>query len=334
MHRSWDQPLQVSLETARLIQIAPDVTCEKFGTRDILGTKLEFPSSNAEKQKTKIFCFGGSTTFGHGVSSHETWPKFLEEVLGDAIVINCGIVKNDLKASLHTYVNVLREGHSPDYLIFLDGVNESSGFRIWDDRFSDYVDYDTNYKQLNGIWNTRKLSRFAYLFIFIFGKYAKSFLNSVNKIGYTKAMALYLTKWTKFISTKKVSKISDGHSVELIHAAANSYLKSKKLISAIAKNFGTAKLYFFLQPSFYDVSGNQQNDSRKNYLSSLYQRICEMDSDVINLSSECSKKLSEEMFFDWQHLDSKGNKVIAEEIAKYIGQIPGVPEFQAEEKNK
>lgn len=318
MNQNWDLPLQVSLQTARLIQIAPDGTCQRFGTRDYISKRLETLRIDREKSNKTIFCFGGSTTFGHGVNLNETWPKYLEGILDNTTVINCGIVKNDLKASLHTFVDTLREGNIPNQIIFFDGVNESSGFRLWDPRFSEYIDYDTNYKQLSGIWNTRKLPRVSYLLIFIFGKSAKPLIQSSIKNGYFKTICHYLTKLITFRITKKVHENYDGESPELIYAAAESYVKSKKLIQLIAKKAGIEKMHFFLQPSVYDVPGYHTSDPRKKYMSTLYKYICEMDPDVIDLSSKCGDLLNEEMFFDWQHLDSKGNNIIAEEISKYL----------------
>jgi len=105
---------------------------------------------------------------------------------------------------------------------------------------------------------------------------------------------------------------------EFVDATATSYVQSKRTIQVIAKAFGVRHVFFFLQPSIFNVEQGQFSNPRASYMRELFHKICELDSDVIDISNKCGKLMSVDMFFDWQHCDGRGNEIISKEIASFI----------------
>ena len=327
MNKDWDKPLTLSLCTSKLVLIAPDGGDDLFGFR-----KMDKIENSVSK---KIYCFGGSTTFGHGVSDNGTWPSFLKRNTGFE-VFNCGVVKNDLKSSLHTLVSLLRLGHKPDVIIFLDGINEFSGYNFWANNQSHYIDIDTNYVSLNHFYEVGRFSKSRYFSLanFIFGSRGGNFSVNVlknfeilfknqernilyNFIGLVKAVFKTIKDHNKVIHRK----LTDNEKKEMVVGAAQSYLKSKGTIERIGKAYGISKPFFLLQPSFFDIPNTSEPNGKHIYLKELYKEITTADSEVIDISRELSAEGSAilgEMFYDWQHLNEKGNEILAKIIEKNI----------------
>jgi hypothetical protein len=76
-----------------------------------------------------IFVFGGSTTFGYGVSDDETLPSAIQDCApsarGRAVhVYNFGRGSYFSTQELMLYYRLLASGHTPSVAIFVDGLND------------------------------------------------------------------------------------------------------------------------------------------------------------------------------------------------------------------
>ncbi len=78
-----------------------------------------------------VFTFGGSTTFGYGVSDSETIPAHLERILSELLangrrvhVYNFGQGSFYSSQEMILFSNLLRAGYVPDAAVFIDGWNE------------------------------------------------------------------------------------------------------------------------------------------------------------------------------------------------------------------
>lgn len=86
-----------------------------------------------EDRVVRIFTLGGSTTFGYNVSDAHTWPSFLLEILNRRAeeerypyrveVINYGRGYYHPTQEVALLADLLRSGHRPSLVIFMDGVN-------------------------------------------------------------------------------------------------------------------------------------------------------------------------------------------------------------------
>lgn len=90
-------------------------------------------TSSTDPQKNErryhIYCFGGSTTFGSFVADKETWPAYLEKVLGDDFCIkNYGVSGYTATQETDLFISLLKLGHRPSLVIFMDGVNTGPAY--------------------------------------------------------------------------------------------------------------------------------------------------------------------------------------------------------------
>ena len=81
-----------------------------------------------------IWFFGGSTTFGYGVTDEESIPAQLEAALGQPVV-NFGVAAFFSAQEHLRLIQVMRYGFRPSRVIFLDGINESC--EVVDDQRAD-----------------------------------------------------------------------------------------------------------------------------------------------------------------------------------------------------
>ncbi len=81
----------------------------------------------------KVYCFGGSTTFGYNVADEQTYPAYLDSILkayfstnrveANIEVVNYGRGYYSPSEELQLLIDLLKLGHRPSLVIFLDGLN-------------------------------------------------------------------------------------------------------------------------------------------------------------------------------------------------------------------
>lgn len=91
------------------------------------------PVADPGADSIEIFTFGGSTTFGSGVSDKDTWSSQLSQILNaraqqadlnvNIEIVNYGRVGYYPTQELHLLLDILRGGARPEMVIFLNGVN-------------------------------------------------------------------------------------------------------------------------------------------------------------------------------------------------------------------
>jgi hypothetical protein len=309
MSKEWFVPLRVARMNSKLYFPAPDVVSLDLGIRE----SDSFIHENIPNTKT-VYCFGGSTTFGHGVLHKDTWPKQLN--LENYTAFNCGSVKSDLKANLHMLLDLLRLGHRPNIVIFYDGVNENTGYTIWDSSIPKYVDYDVQFFSIREIVFKYRVLKFR-LNSLIYSIIGQSILQTLYFLLKEKQL-----KNNSFFSifSLKVRNFFTNSSIEsnFISSAAISYTNTKKLIELILSNFGVEKTLFFLQPTIWNTPQNPVSSPRREYLKDIYSEISRLNPDVIDISEICGNLLKVDMFFDWNHHDERGHKIVAKIIEKFI----------------
>jgi hypothetical protein len=91
------------------------------------------PSDRPSGRIVRIYVFGGSTTFGYQVSDEHTWPSHLSRILNERAgqdglntrieVRNYGRGFYYPSQEVALLVDLLRSGHRPNLVVFLDGLN-------------------------------------------------------------------------------------------------------------------------------------------------------------------------------------------------------------------
>ena len=100
------------------------------------------------KDAYTIFVFGGSTTFGYGVTDAQTVPSFLQEALRSgglkrANVYNFGRGFYYSSTERILFSNLLVAGERPNMVLFIDGLNDAYYVKdepAFSDAFRDYMD--------------------------------------------------------------------------------------------------------------------------------------------------------------------------------------------------
>ena len=306
----WDKKLTISKLNARLMLDSPE------GSDHLLGLRHSKNLDNEIKiSKFNVYCFGGSTTYGHGLSEIETWPHFIQSKRANINVINCGVVKSDIKASLQTLIQLLRLGHKPDLVLFLNGVNENSGFNAWDNvNLIEYGETDTNYQSLLNLleaydFNSSRLYSFSHV---LAGSFGRRVYTNLKK---GKILRKILNRFELTVNTHQSNNKLNKD--KIIQEVAKSYLASQNLILKICEAFQIKGQCFFLEPTIFHTPNFDKKESRAEYLNEVYDYILAADTGVIDLR-HVGSLLTKDHFFDWCHSDGSANEKLAGEIWKNI----------------
>ncbi len=135
---SKEEISQLLLDTRRIPQVYDSYTQFKepaYKSKYVNVSPVGFRVSKNQGQwpvsgnQLTIFMFGGSTTFGYGVSDDQTIPSHLQEFLGTRIlrpvrVYNFGRCAYFSVQERIFLEKLILDGHIPDLVIFLDGLND------------------------------------------------------------------------------------------------------------------------------------------------------------------------------------------------------------------
>jgi hypothetical protein len=290
----WSSPLEIARTRCQLIFKSETVSLDNLGFRK--HTEMKQPGTS------DIIALGGSTTFGYFVNNDSSWPAQLERLSGLGVV-NLSQVKGDVWTSITCLLDKVR--HSPDTtaraVLTYDGVNQSSAFLAKNLPHKESLFQHPNYNQLQQIltrYRSLTSSRFSFehLAFFLFGS---RFLEWQLARRYDHAMNAIF---------------SDRDITQAAEEEARNYLACLKILREVSGSCLNAEVIAFLQPFLFQYwkGGGEEFRKRSLYLNSLYERILECDSEVIDLRAVYG--LNSIHFLDWAHVDSEGNRLIAEAI--------------------
>jgi hypothetical protein len=106
---------------------------------------------NDVSSKKKIYCFGGSTTYGSFLKDSETWPAYLEKGLDSVAVLNYGVPGFVPTQETNQFIHLLKQGYRPSLCIFMDGVNLGPAYDGSDFTKSIYQKFNENYLEKNTV---------------------------------------------------------------------------------------------------------------------------------------------------------------------------------------
>ncbi len=266
---------------------------ETFTTKKKLGIK-------------RIVCYGGSTTYGAGVSDENTWPYYLGKNLGNRFeVINAGVPGySTVEAIIQTALQQM--DLSPDIAIYYLGWNDLRNMHI-QELESDYSGYHGNNQRDNLGLNLLKIGNHSYV-IWLLKKVLERTFSKRNEY-----------------------ELRGQMSSEVDLRALGIYEYNLQTIIAISKS-RNIKLFFI--PQILN-GGSLKADSSYGWapfikdkgmtkVMNVYNeqmiRICHVN----NIS--CSRMLIENKwadsdFLDQGHFSSKGNKKFAELLASELAPL-------------
>lgn len=271
----------------------------------------------AENQPVKkVFCFGGSTTWGVGARDDFTVPSLLAKKLNQGttryVVRNYGEKGYTLTQEIMTLVLLLKQGNIPDYVIFYDGINEVM------------VGYKNG--EPGSIFGAKDIRRQ------LFRREKESVWRKIDKEWRHTGIYRAAKDLSALVRPKKEEK---GFSPEeekaisrLADAIAEDYLKNIEVVKRLAQAYGFKYLCLW-QPSLCTnkaLTPEEKNldawDNKKmvRMYELVYDRMSGVRLDHFHNISTMFDQKKQTLFLSWAHVTEKGNEQVAQRIFQIFQQ--------------
>lgn len=255
-----------------------------------------------------IFLFGGSTTFGYGVSDNQTIASYLQEYLTqktgrDVRIYNFGRGYYYSTQERLLYEQLLTTGFVPDVAIFIDGLND---FAFPDQPM--FTDQFVKIFSSNTFIMSKKIISLTPL-----GQVAIQLGDRITQL-------IHKGENNNLNQSKKQDNIDNDNKV------INRYLINKKFIEATSNIYGV-KTFFIWQPhpryscgnGYYPFAeGELKGVNHSGYISMAnYIKENPMGSNFI-WCADIQKDLKQPLYVDQNHYSAHFSKILAEAIGKTI----------------
>lgn len=273
----------------------------------------------------EVFCFGGSTMIGWGISDSVTIPSLLQAELDSILDIPVRVENFGQQAYVNTQglielILQLRKGRRPDLVIFYDGINDT------------YSAYQSGVAGVH-----ENLAEIALKFDGTTdNQYDQSFLSSA--VSYSN-----LFKLVKEIipqsspSESAISRIVNYHTIgtqvdSLAAEIVETYLSNCEIVSALADEYGFESLFFW-QPALGAGAGKICTEHETETLNGMEPALTELvnatwneacnagnSQSVYHYIGDCFNGLETEIyaFGDFCHLNAEGNQIISSLMIDYM----------------
>lgn len=267
--------------------------------------------NNKENDKLKtIYCFGGSTTFGSFVEDNDTWPSQLSQLINkndsaSVIVKNYGQNGYSVTQETNLFITLLKLGHRPSLVIFLDGINTGP---IYDySEQSKYIAYKVN--------NTNNIKVSEIISVLPIVEYFNKSKNKITLENRNEDEVIY-----PFDFDEKYN-----------HYIIERFIQNAKLRLSIAKLYNIEILQF-LQPNTFlnynysyfpaqskkerEILSNNNSFIRSNY-KELYQAVMRSNTGYVDISFLFTT-YNKPALIDLIHYSPEFNQFLAENILTHI----------------
>ena len=278
---------------------------------DFKYTKISGPynarRSSGESLSSSVWFFGGSTMWGAGASDNQTIPSHFNSLTKES-VYNFGETGWNSRQSLNQLINAIGDNNEPSIVVFYDGVND-----VAHQCRSEYTIMPTHSYEgkiqvsLKGTSIIKKLTEF------LLSPYAAL----VNKVNNSNSSSKQFNCDTNELKARSVAQ-------HLVNNWRTAYSLSQ------SKNF---KFYGILQPTLFSTETNSEylasgEVKRHPELKRQYDAVYPLIVEEISRQCESDKNICTSMidgtgwlngngniFIDFCHINSYGNKEIAKKIA-------------------
>jgi lysophospholipase L1-like esterase len=301
-------------------------------TPDGLRKTWNLPVTKGQKVK-KVFCFGGSTTWGVGARDDFTIPSLLSKKLNQGgerfDVVNYGERGYNLRQEVINLVDLLIQGNIPDYVIFYDGVNEAM---VGDNTGkagvffgAGMVEFKLFQMEEEPFWvRLRRSLQETYTYS------AYEELKSWIKRPFKRARGYSPEE------QKKLNKLADN--------LVNDYLENVKFVEKLSQDFGF-KCLFIWQPALFttkSLTSDEKKEPTWKYMDwvtitrLVYERMAKVKMDQIHNISTIFDHKNKTIFISWAHITEEGNEMVTDriyqifqkEFAPKLTAGPGSPQVQ------
>lgn len=133
----WTETLALRWRYEPIVGFVPATMASRFVNVNEYGVRSNGGQQHAVDRA--VWFFGGSTTFGYGVTDDETIPAAVEKLIGQP-VINFGVPAHYSHHENRWLSHHLRLGFRPTIALFLDGINESCEADLAEDELGQLVE--------------------------------------------------------------------------------------------------------------------------------------------------------------------------------------------------
>jgi len=276
------------------------------------------PPTTGNENVKRVFCFGGSTTWGVGARDDFTLPSLLSRKLNQEapryVVTNYGEKGFCLTQEVINLVLLLKQGNVPDYVIFYDGINE--------------VMVGTRNGKPGSIFGEEIISRQLYR------RDKKTvWSKTVNELRRSKIYQAFLDL-SRLAQRRQnqagvCSPREESHMNRLADAIVQDYLRNIEVVKHLAQAYGF-KYLFIWQPCPSTCKGltaeekNMEAAWKEKEMVRMYKlvydRMQPLKMDHFHNISDMFDHKKESVFISWAHLTERGNDLVAERLFTIIQQ--------------
>jgi lysophospholipase L1-like esterase len=281
------------------------------------------PPGTQDQKVKKVFCFGGSTTWGVGARDDYTIPSLLSKKLNQGldrfVVVNYGERGFNLRQEVINLVVLLIQGNIPDYVIFYDGVNEAMvGFNTGK-AGSFYGADNVEFKLIKNDTFWLKLSRYLQ---------ETSIYTGVTEV---RSWVSRHFKRARGFSPEELKKLN-----QLADDLVDDYLKNIEFVKRLSESFGF-KCLFLWQPALFTnkaLTADEKKEPAWKYMDwvkiteLVYERMAKVKMDHFYNISDMFDHKNKTLFFSWAHITEEGNELVTDRIYQ-IFQKEFAPNFSA-----
>jgi lysophospholipase L1-like esterase len=273
------------------------------------------PPFTKDQKVKKVFCFGGSTTWGIGSRDDFTIPSLLSKKLNQGldrfVVVNHGQQTFNFKQEVINLVLLLMQGDIPDYVIFYDGVNEAM------------VGHTTG--QAGSFFRASDIKNALYKESSFWPRLRRTLLDTSIYNAGREMVALVRLQFNgaRSLSPSELAKIN-----QLAEDLVDDYLKDVKFVERLSESFGF-KCLFIWQPVLFTtkaITSDEKNEPAwkdKAWVKtteSVYERMDKVNMDHFYNISNIFDQKNRTLFFSWAHITEEGNEQVAQRIYQIFQQ--------------
>lgn len=284
-----------------------DIISKNINVKNNLRKTKKNPKWNL---KSKIWFFGGSTMWGHGVSDENTIPSLSSDLNHNFQSVNVGVGAYVSGQSLNRLIEINDEINEGDHVVFLDGVND--------------VFNNCNVSGPNGHAQVDRMRRLiSNEKNFFKGLYIKG----LEKFKMTNTFTV-LNGIGKRIGLQDMRIIDDFKHYscdqnEYAFKVAESLVRHWKIAEIITKN-KKASFTCILQPNPYTANFKVNQPTREVWKQStlaVYPKIKEL-AKSLDCFNDLTNVFKEDYYTDnCCHITSEGNKILSREIINILFKI-------------
>jgi len=259
----------------------------------------------------RVFCFGGSTTWGVGARDDFTIPSLLSKKLNQGatryVVVNYGEKGYTLTQEVMQLVLLLKQGNIPDYVIFYDGINEVM-VGTKNNRPGSIFGADTIRRQL---FKREKETLW------------RKFNKELGRTGISRGIRDIRDLVRPYFQKPKSFTPEENQALDrLADAIVADYIKNLEVVKHLAQAYGFHCLFLW-QPAL--CTNKALTDEEKKLAAwdnwkmvKMYHLVYERMAQVkmphfFNISTMFDQK-KKTLYFSWAHITEEGNEQVAQRI--------------------